>query len=241
MLIERLLKVALLGSSWVLYVLIFLSILSLTTAFERWLFFRKHKDDLDELRKKLVERLEARDVQGSLELVKSGRSIEARLTLTALNWAHVGPEAISDAVEGELALARKELERGGNFLGTVGNNAPFVGLLGTVLGVIISFQALGSNGQNSSAMGEVMAGIAEALVATGVGLFVALPAVAAYNVLQKRISDLESDVTAFTRLVSAYARSDAAMFALHKARVETPSNHNEKAATEATVQVAAVA
>jgi biopolymer transport protein ExbB/biopolymer transport protein TolQ len=241
MLIERLLKIALLGSSWVLYVLIFLSVLSLTTAFERWLYFRKHRDDVPELRKKLVQRLDAGDISGTVALVKANRSFEAHLALTALNWAHVGPDAINDAVEAELALVRKELEKGSNFLGTVGNNAPFVGLLGTVLGVIISFQALGSNGQNAGAMGEVMAGIAEALVATGVGLFVALPAVVAYNVLQKRIGDLESDVIAFTKLIAAYARSNADAFTQHQTRVSSVTNDATQTSTDSTVQVAAVA
>ena len=79
-------------------------------------------------------------------------------------------------------------------LGTLGNNAPFVGLLGTVLGVIEAFHQLGAAGQNKEAMGNVMAGIAEALVATGVGLFVALPAVVAYNIVQKKIGEIEANV-----------------------------------------------
>ena len=80
---------------------------------------------------------------------------------------------MADAVDSELSRIKKELERGTNLLGTLGNNAPFIGLFGTVLGVIIAFSALGEAGQNSSQMGGVMKGIAEALVATGVGLFVA--------------------------------------------------------------------
>jgi biopolymer transport protein ExbB/biopolymer transport protein TolQ len=81
------------------------------------------------------------------------------------------------------------------FLGTLGNNAPFIGLLGTVLGVIQSFQMLGEGGGNKAAMGNVMSGIAEALIATGVGLFVALPAVVAFNVCQKQINDIEGNVS----------------------------------------------
>jgi len=100
-----------------------------------------------------------------------------------------------------------ELERGMNLLGTLGNNAPFVGLLGTVLGVIISFHALGDAGQNTQAMGGVMAGISEALVATGVGLVVALPAVVAYNAIQKRIGEVESQSLSLTKLLTAYVRT----------------------------------
>jgi biopolymer transport protein ExbB/biopolymer transport protein TolQ len=82
-----------------------------------------------------------------------------------------------------------------------------VGLLGTVLGVIIAFRALGDAGQNTSAMGGVMNGIAEALVATGVGLFVALPAVVAYNVIQKRIADVETNAVSLTKLLTAYVKT----------------------------------
>jgi biopolymer transport protein ExbB/biopolymer transport protein TolQ len=115
---------------------------------------------------------------------------------------------MSDAVDSEVARVRQELERGTNFLGTLGNNAPFVGLFGTVLGVIISFHALGKAGGNSGQMEGVMAGIAEALVATGVGLFVALPAVIAYNVIQKRIGDIESGSVSLAKLLIAYVKSN---------------------------------
>lgn len=240
MLIERLLKLALLGSSWVLYVLIFLSVISVTTVVERWLYFRKHRDDLGALRAQLVKLLDRGDVAGAFGLVRKGRSFEAKLTLVALSWAHAGPEAISDAVEAETGLIRKELERGSNFLGTVGNNAPFVGLLGTVLGVIISFQALGNQGQNADAMGSVMAGIAEALIATGVGLFVAIPAVVAYNVIQKRINDFESDALSLTRLVAAYSRTQAGAFAAAErslASDSAPSAAHQEASTPVAVVV----
>lgn len=212
MLIERLLKVALLGSEWVLYLLVGLSVLSLATMAERWVFFVRHRDDLDRLRKQLTERLDAGDVRQASALLEKGRSFEARLAFEALRWAFAGPEAIADAVDAELLRCKKELERGTNLLGTLGNNAPFVGLFGTVLGVIIAFHALGDAGQNSGAMGGVMSGISEALVATGVGLFVALPAVVAYNLIQKRIGEIETNALSLTKLISAYARSEGPEF-----------------------------
>ncbi|MCU0683481.1 MAG: MotA/TolQ/ExbB proton channel family protein [Polyangiaceae bacterium] len=123
----------------------------------------------------------------------------------ALRWASGGAGAVADVVESELGQTRAALERGLTLLGTLGNNAPFVGLLGTVLGVIEAFHHLGG-GQNKEAMGNVMAGIAEALVATGVGLFVALPAVVAYNLAQKRIGDIEAGVASLSKLVTAALR-----------------------------------
>jgi biopolymer transport protein ExbB/biopolymer transport protein TolQ len=119
-----------------------------------------------------------------------------------------GPEALQDAIDSEMVKVRQDMERGCTLLGTLGNNAPFIGLFGTVIGVIIAFQQLAVN-QASSAMGSVMAGIAEALVATGVGLFVAIPAVVAYNIIQKAIGDIEGNVIAITKQITAILKAEA--------------------------------
>jgi biopolymer transport protein ExbB/TolQ len=103
-------------------------------------------------------------------------------------------------------VIKRDLERGMALLGTLGNNAPFIGLFGTVLGVIEAFHQLG-DGANKAAMGNVMSGIAEALVATGVGLFVALPAVVAYNLVQKRIGEIENGVGGLGKLLTAALRT----------------------------------
>ncbi len=220
MLIERLTKLALLGSSWVLYVLLVLSVISFATMDERWLYFARRSGDLERQRPKLVDRLEAADLGALDELLASDRSIHGRITREALRWLHGGPEAMADAVDAELSRVRAELERGTNLLGTLGNNAPFIGLFGTVLGVIIAFHSLGESGGNASAMGGVMGGIAEALVATGVGLFVALPAVVAYNVIQRKIGQIEADAAALVKLVSAYAKADPRILENARARDE---------------------
>ncbi len=207
MLIERLLKVALLGSEWVLYLLIALSVVSFATMVERWFFFRKRSDNLTVLREKLTQHLEENDLSAAVQLLEKSRSLEAQVLRAGLRWVKGGASAISDAVDAELGRIKKELESGLNLLGTLGNNAPFVGLLGTVLGVIIAFHALGNAGQNTSAMGGVMSGIAEALVATGVGLFVALPAVVAYNVIQKRIGEIEAEALSLSKLLTAWVKT----------------------------------
>lgn len=207
MLIERLLKVALLGSEWILYLLLVLSVFSIATMVERWRYFARHTGDGDKLRSKLGERLDEEDLAGAAKVLDASRTVEARVAREALRWAPSGPEAMADAVDSELSRLKKELERGLNFLGTLGNNAPFVGLFGTVLGVIMAFSALGKGGQNTSAMGGVMSAIAEALVATGVGLFVALPAVVAYNAIQKRIGEVEAEAQSLTKLISAYLKA----------------------------------
>lgn len=229
MLIERLLKVALLGSAWVLYLLIALSVVSIATMVERWLYFRKRNEDHGDLRRKLGKFLDADDLEGAGRFLEKRPSPEARIAREALRWAASGPEAMNDAVDSELGRSKRELERGLNLLGTLGNNAPFVGLFGTVLGVIMAFSALGSQGQNTSAMGGVMAAIAEALVATGVGLFVALPAVVAYNVIQKRIGEIETEAISLTKLISAHLKAGRGHAVTSAARETTKSDSNEDA------------
>jgi biopolymer transport protein ExbB len=81
---------------------------------------------------------------------------------------------------------RLAMERRLGILGTLGNNAPFIGLFGTVLGIIKAFADLAQN-QGAGGAAVVMRGISEALVATAVGLLVAIPAVIAYNIFQGRV------------------------------------------------------
>jgi len=206
--IDQLLKVALLGSTWVLYLLAGLSVISLSAMVERWWFFRRHRDDTEELRAGVSRALRAGNPDRARELVAGSRSLAAGVLREALAWWDGGPEAVADAVDSELARLQRQLERSSSLLGTLGNNAPFIGLLGTVIGVIEAFHEL-SAGASKAAMGNVMSGIAEALVATGVGLFVALPAVVAYNVIQKRIAVIESSTHALSKLFTAYLKSAA--------------------------------
>jgi biopolymer transport protein ExbB/TolQ len=202
MLVERLLRIALLGSSWVMYLLLFSSVFSIAAMIERIVFFRKNRGDVDALSDRLAALLQDDDLDGAEKLLAHSRSIEAQVLLGALHWFKGGAKAFSDAVESQLGKKKKQLERGMGYLGTLGSNAPFIGLLGTVIGVIEAFHQLGDS-QNKAAMGNVMAGIAEALVATGVGLFVAIPAVIAYNVLQQRIGTIESNVASVTKQLCA--------------------------------------
>jgi biopolymer transport protein ExbB/TolQ len=205
MLVDRLLKVALAGSTWVLYLLFLLSVLSLTAMFERWLYFRKHKDDITALRARVRKELENGEHAAARKLLEKSPAVEARVVAAALTWHRGGAAAVHDAIESELGAVRKDLERGVNLLGTLGNNAPFVGLFGTVLGVIEAFHQL-SGGPAKAAMGNVMTGIAEALIATGVGIFVALPAVVAYNIVQKQIGAIEHNAVALGKLFTAELR-----------------------------------
>lgn len=123
-----------------------------------------------------------------------------------LDYRRGGPDAFLEAVDARIERERARLDNSMTFLGTLGNNAPFVGLFGTVIGVIEAFQHLSAG--NGAGMDNVMAGIAEALIATGVGIFVALPAVVAYNVGQKRAADIEGETQSLGKLIAAWLRSE---------------------------------
>src|SRR5581483_10015893 len=97
-------------------------------------------------------------------------------------------ESVEEILAKGVRQRRKAFEAGLLFLGTLGNNAPFVGLFGTVLGVVAAFREFGNTtapAASGGGMGNVMSGISEALVATAIGILVALPAVVSYNIFQK--------------------------------------------------------
>lgn len=201
--IEQLLKLALVGSTGVLYLLLALSVVSIAAMIERVVYFWKRSGDVRALRRAVLRHLGEGELEAARKALTGTRAVEGRIVAAAVAWHEGGPKAVESALSSELGRAREDLEQGLNLLGTLGNNAPFVGLFGTVLGVIEAFHQLGDTG-NKDAMGNVMAGIAEALVATGVGLFVALPAVVAYNVLQKRITAIETGAESLAKLFTAY-------------------------------------
>ena len=114
-------------------------------------------------------------------------SMEAEVVRSAAGVAAGGNQAVEKAVQSTIDRRRLEYEQWLFVLGTLGNNAPFIGLFGTVLGIIRAFAdlAAANKGGGSSTASYVMAGISEALVATAVGLFVAIPAVLAFNIFQR--------------------------------------------------------
>jgi biopolymer transport protein ExbB len=198
-----------------------LSLLSVAIIVERWLFYRASECDAQVMARVLASRLAERDFGGAIERLGESPSIASMIAAAGLQLADRGPAAADKAMQSAAALQRGRLERWLAYLGTVGNNAPFIGLFGTVVGVIGAFEALGQGGSASGspagaaaqvASQAVMSAIAEALVATAVGILVALPAVAAYNYFQRRMASLLSATEVLSNLVLAYLsdRTDGA-------------------------------
>lgn len=182
---ERLTAFALLGATWVMWLLIGLSIISVAIILERAYFFMSTREDLDGLRGALRKLLRQGDTEGAKKQLAASRSLEARMAAAGLEAADGGSAAAQEQIDGERHLARLQMERNLVFLGTVGNNAPFVGLLGTVIGIIRAFHSLDESQGKVTA--GLMADVGEALVATAIGILVAIPAVAAFNYFQRVI------------------------------------------------------
>jgi biopolymer transport protein ExbB len=182
---ERLTAFALLGAGWVMWLLIGLSVLGVAIMLERAYFFMATRDDIDALRRDLMTCLRAGDLPGAMRRLGASKSVEASMVAASIEAAGDGAASASERMGGEAQLAKMQMERNLAFLGTVGNNAPFVGLLGTVIGIIRAFHSLDESQGKVTA--GLMADIGEALVATAIGIVVALPAVAAYNFFQRLI------------------------------------------------------
>jgi biopolymer transport protein ExbB len=144
--------------------------------------------------------------------MESSPSAEAAVVVAGLLEADRGSKAAEEAMIGAAALQRMKLERRLAYLGTLGNNAPFIGLFGTVIGVVQAFEVLGrqttaaavTEAASGMAPQEVMAAIAEALVATAVGLAVAIPAVATYNYFMRQSKSILANTEALSRVLLAH-------------------------------------
>ena len=142
--------------------------------------------------------------------------MEATVARACLAHIADGAAAIEEHIAAVVETDRLHYERGLAFLGTLGSNAPFVGLFGTVLGIVRAFHDLST----SAAMGSqaVMAGIAEALVATALGLLVALPAVATYNALMRHVETAMAAANAVGHQILAYVKSQPASSGTREAK-----------------------
>jgi len=166
---SRFLAFTLHGAGWVLWLLVGLSVASLAIMLERLWYLRTHRIERSVL---------ARDMRQLLAESDPDRA--------------PSDTELAAAVEGAKARERLRLERNLAFLATLGSNGPFIGLFGTVLGIIKAFHDLA--GSQAGGASTVMSGISEALVTTAVGLLVAIPAVVAFNYFRRRVCVLMTQV-----------------------------------------------
>lgn len=183
MIIQKLLAIVNLGAAWVLWLLVGLSVISVGIMIERTFFFLGRRlPGRDALSAWLL----AGEFKKARETLGDRIGIEAEVLRAALDQADSGPDSVAKVVDANIKRSRLDYEARLAFLATLGNNAPFIGLFGTVLGIIRAFSDLARN-PSAAGASSVMAGISEALIATAVGLLVALPAVVAYNIFQRAL------------------------------------------------------
>jgi biopolymer transport protein ExbB len=205
-----------LGATWVLWLMFALSVVSLAIMLERaWLYWSL-RDDVAALMRDLGRLLRAGDLAGARQRLEQSPSAEAAVVVAGVVEAEHGAESAEEAMAGAAALQRIKLERRLAYLGTLGNNAPFIGLLGTVIGIVGAFeefgkgpaQAVAGAAAASGPSEAVMRNIAEALVTTAVGLVVAIPAVAAFNTFQRIVKTTLSNTDALGHVLLAHLKSD---------------------------------
>src|SRR5580693_27945 len=202
-----------LGTGWILALMLVLSVISLAVMLERaWLYWSL-RDDIDELMRDLGKLLRAGNLGEARRRLEASRSAEAAVVVAGLVEADHGVAAAEEAMEGASALQRLKLEKRLAFLGTLGNNAPFIGLLGTVIGIVAAFDELSkvklaaASGSSQLAPEAVMGRISEALVATAVGILIAIPAVAAFNAFQRVVRGTLGNTEALGHLLLAHLKA----------------------------------
>ena len=192
--VDKLLGLTLLGTEWVLWLLIILSVVSIAIMLERSVYYFRSRVNYPDFMKQFSDYLIADDRDGLKKLCYQSPSLESQIVLKGVENIDKGTKAMDQGMSSFLSAEKQNLDKGLVVLGTLGNNAPFIGLFGTVIGIIQAFADLAANPAGGPSV--VMAGISEALVATAVGLMVAIPAVVAYNAFQKlmkkRLAQAES-------------------------------------------------
>jgi biopolymer transport protein ExbB len=169
-------------------------------------YFATHRLDSSEA---LAVRLARGEFEAVRAAIEGKKGMEAAVIREGLASTSQGADTVEQVIASTVARERPQYERYLSFLGTLGNNTPFIGLFGTVLGIIKAFNDLGASNVKGAAIQQtVMAGISEALVATAVGLAVAIPAVVAFNIFTRQLKTLTSRTNALGYALVGSLRSE---------------------------------
>jgi biopolymer transport protein ExbB/TolQ len=207
--VKALLSLPIFQAEWVLYLLLGLSLASIAVMLERWIFYYRRRLDLETVKHTFGKALDRGDFEAAAKVLADHKGLATDVVLVGLRAHEKGPESVEDLIAGALGHERGIYERRLGFLATLASNAPYIGLFGTVLGIVKAFKDLASNMAEASS--SVMGGIAEALVATAVGLVVAIPAVVAFNVFKGTVADAVTDCQLLARLLLARLKAEDAI------------------------------
>ena len=174
------------AGGFTMYILILCSVLSIGVIIERLWYF-KRRSSINRL--KLIEQIRKESgrnqIPNAINFCQSTDTPSAKVALAGLNLSGHDEKLISNAMEREITIETVKLERFTSIVGTIGGTAVYVGLFGTVLGIIRAFHDVSKTA--SGGIDVVTAGISEALICTAAGLLVAIPAVVSYNYFVRKI------------------------------------------------------
>ena len=198
--VNRLLNSRLLQTEWVLWFLLGLFAVALIVLAWKAVYFIVNAVRAKSLRAQVSDLVGGADLEAFRDNIKELPGVEAAVMNHALRYVDNGPDVVEQQMGVALEQSKRRMGLGLTFLGTLGANAPFVGLYGTVGGIIKAFRDLSAQTEEAG-ISAVISGIAEALVATAVGLLVAIPAVVAFNYLQQQVKKVVGSSNALNQQV----------------------------------------
>ncbi len=209
MLTDQLLSLSSIAHEVVLWFLIVLSVLSVAVMLDRFFFLREFLSETSLILSEMISALES-GRNSHMKLVYDKYGLLPAGKLLQKSWEHIitkREKGLEEMMNSHLLALKPKMETRLSFLATLGSNAPFIGLLGTIFGVMEAFEALGGAADGSGSTGVVMAGISKALVATAVGLIVAIPAITAYNFLQKQLKMIFHHLESMKETLLSFAKN----------------------------------
>lgn len=175
------------------------SLVTITFILERWMYFRRTRINADIFIHTLNKTIRDGGAKAGIEYCQRSPAPLAVVVRLGLQNFSLGAKSVTELMEAAALEEKMKLERYLSILGTLGNIAPFIGLFGTVIGIIRAFRDLAVSGSGGPSV--VSAGIAEALITTAAGLVVAIPAVVAYNYFLRRVGTVMSEIEAASKKV----------------------------------------
>jgi len=203
---ERIFAMAHYADMAVLYLLIVLALVSVVMIIERYFVLRQATLSSKTTRTLMAKALANRDLSVVESIARDSSTLEGRAAAHAMEHLRVsGTSGIEEIFQSHSSVEKPKLERSLGFLATVGSNAPYIGLFGTVLGIMKASEDMSK--ATDAGQSTVMAGISAALIATAAGLMVAIPAVLAYNYFQKQVKTVMGSMDTVKDMVLAYGKS----------------------------------
>ncbi len=177
----------------VMYVLLLCSVISIAVILERLLYYyRRSQVKRADFMQSIRQQLSKNDLKAATEVAQKAATPFAAVVLAGLSLSHPDEKELTETMQRQVLIEAGALENRTAIVGTIGSTAVYIGLLGTVFGIIHTFRYISTAG--FSGINVVIGGIAEALVCTAAGLFVAIPAVVTYNYFQKRVGAFVIDM-----------------------------------------------